>query len=365
MRLRIFFVLLLFSTFSLISKELKIEHKLSLRAYLMEDQRIFWSGLERSFGVEGKLILNFSKIKDKRGFFSTLEIFLNQPYGKNILTDNERKKYAQSFKVNTFEISRLTIGYKTKSFTIKLGKDYSPFGRIYYPIFFNNYRFSSPFIRSEAILLKETGIFLSYNPSFISIDFAIVNGEENRDTNSFKAGIIRAGLNFPFFKLGVSLKAHDGIGSEQQKVYKNHLGADLFIKINKVSLSGEFIYDQYGFHKEFDDSEIFWPTSFYYRDIFYKYNTPIEGMGGYLNLKIGENNNLLNLSYGEYHPKKIGNPYHDQNIKRFILKGSKKLNKYLLFFITGIIENEREFKEPWRKGEKGYAFSVGMEFNYE
>ncbi len=331
----------------------------------MNDQRIFWSGMEMSFGVEGSLYLKFLKKSSKNILFSELELYLNQPFGKNILTDEERKKYIETFKIDTIKISRLNLGYKRGNFLIKIGKDISNFGKFHYPIFINNYRFASPFIRSEAILLRETGIFFKWTPLFLSFDLGIVNGEEEKDTNSFKAGIARIGLNLSFLTFGVSVKAHDGIGSEQQKIYKNHLGVDFSIHTKIISLSGEFIYDQYGFHKEFNDSEIFWPTSFYYRDIFYKYNTPIEGRGGYLNLKIGEKDNLINISIGGYWPQKIGNIYHDQDIKRSIIKIKKKMDENFSLFLIGILENERKIKEPWREGEKPYAFLIGVEFKNE
>ncbi len=318
-----------------------------------------------SFGVEGKFKADFRKIRNGKTLFATLELFLNQPYGKNMLTDQERKKYIESFKKNSVEISRLMIGYKSENFFIGIGKGISNFGKFYFPIFINNYKFASPFIRSEAILLRETGIFFSYKLSLISLSLAIVNGEENMDTNSFKAGIVRLGFDFPFLKFGVSVKAHDGIGSEQQKIYKNHLGGDFIIKSGKFSLSGELIYDQYGFHKDFDESEIFWPTSVYYRDIFYKYNTPIEGIGGYLNFKIEGKKALLNFSYGQYIPQKIGHQYHDQDIKRFIVKIRKGILREISIFAVGILENEKEKREEWRKGEKGYAFLIGLEFKNE
>ncbi len=332
------------------------------RGYLVNDQRIFWSGLEMTFGVEAVIKIDIEKQISSHSFFVESEFFLNQSYGKNILMDSERKNYIENFNIPTFEISKIEIGYKNKNMLISIGKKPTPFGRINYPLFLNNYKFGSPFIRDEAILLRETGVFFHWKPFIFSIDLAIVNGEENRDTNSFKAGIARFGFDFNFFKLGVSVKAHDGIGSEQQKEYKNHLGADFLLKIGHFSLSGEAIYDQYGFHREFNEDEIFWDKSYYYRNIFYKFKTPIEGRGGYLNFKFENRGNIINLSYGEYYPQKIGNIYHDQNIKRFILKIRKTLTKNLSMIITGIKENEREYKEPWRNGEKGYAFMVGFEY---
>jgi hypothetical protein len=358
-------LILFYLSFSLLANEGgKISKDISavFRGYFTDDQRIFWSGLEMSFGVEAVLRIDIKKQIEKHAFFVESEFFLNQPYGKNILTDDERKRYIENFKIPTFEISKLNIGYKNNNMSISIGKNLSPFGRMNYPLFLNNYKIYSPFIRSEAILLRETGLFFHWKPLIFSIDLAIVNGEENRDTNSFKGGIARLGFDFNFLKIGVSVKAQDGIGSEQQKEYKNHLGADFLLKIGWFSISGEVIYDQYGFHREFNEKEMFWSSSFYYRDIFYKYKTPIEGKGGYINLKFEKNGDIFNLSYGEYYPRDIGYIYHDQNIKRFILKIRKNLTKNLSMIIMGVKENERKYKEPWRNGEKGYAFTVGFEF---
>ncbi len=343
-----------------ITKNLKI----NLKSYYKNDQRIYWSGLESTFLNEGNINIKFS---DKIGKFTVEtdgEFFLNQPYGNNILTDDVRSDYLPSFKINTFEISKLYIAFKKKNLSLKFGKFKTPFGKANYQLFLNNHNIFSPFIRSEAILWRETGISLNYRAGFLSFDIAIVNGEEEGDTNSSKAGILRIGLESSKVKMGISVKAQDGIGSEDQKEYKNHVGIDFFVKIHrKIYIYGEAIYDQYGFHRQIDYEKIYWDISYYYRDIFYKYKTPIEGIGGYFGLHYSSNSSMFDLIYGEYYPQKIGNPYHDEPVKRAIIKYSYKI-KNLLIFSSLLFENKRPC-ESWRCGEKGLAFLIGIDFGYE
>ncbi len=196
------------------------------------------------------------------------------------------------------------------------------------------------------------------------LKLALSNGEEDGDTNSSKAGIIRVGFGSKNFDLGFSLKAQDGIGSENQKEYKNHAGFDCCFRKNRLSISGEIIYDQYGFHRYIEEEKIYWPVSFYYRDIFYKTKTPIEGIGGYINLKYSGEKFIINLNYGEYHPQKIGNQYHDEVNKRFILKFLKRIKSFKVF-LSVLFENEREHKEEWRSGEKGLAFLLGISYTWK
>ena len=211
------------------STDLKLE--MDFRAYAINDQRIYWSGLEFSFGAEASIRALIEK-RFKGGFvFVENEFFITQPFGENILVDENREDYLANFQIDTFSISKLNIGIQIGNFSCRLGKVLSPFGRTHFYSFSNNLNFGSPFIRSEAILWRETGIFLHYKLAFLSFDIAAVNGEENRDTNSGKAGIFRLGAEGKNWAIGVSHKVHDGFGSEWQKIYKGHTGFDFFIKI--------------------------------------------------------------------------------------------------------------------------------------
>jgi len=344
-----------------INRSVSLDLDLLMRCYSINDQRIYWSGLEFTFGSEAEINAVFYKKTGQGKILVESQFFINQPFGKNILKDEERARFHPIFQVETFEMSKLNLQFKIGKLNIKFGKALTPFGRASFPIFNNNLKYGSPFIRSEAILWRETGLFINFKPWIFSIDIAVVNGEENRDTNSGKAGIGRIGIELKKFKLGFSIKEHDGLGSEWQKIYKSHMGFDFWIGFSPFELSGEFIWDEYGFKREFDENEIFWPSSIYYRELFYQYGIPIEGKGGYINLKINLKKVLLNLNYGEYHPQEIGNIYHDNVIKRFILKTCwYPISDFSVFFSV-VLENEKEEK-GWSQGAKGIAGLFGIQF---
>ena len=344
-----------------ISDSTHMELDLTFRSYAIDDQRIYWSGLEMSFGAEASI---GASIKRKfRGGNLTVEseFFIDQPFGKNILTDEYREDYMANFEVETFRLSKLNLALQLGKWNIKFGKALTPFGRYHVDSFSNNLNFGAPFIRSEAIIWRETGLIIHYQHKFLSFDIAVVNGEENRDTNSSKAGIIRVGTLGTNWSLGFSYKVQDGIGSEQQKEYKGHTGVDFMVRFSRFTLSGEWIWDRYGFHREFDVEDIDWPRSLYFRDIFYQYKTPIKGKGGYLNLRYESPALVLNINYGEYYPQEIGHPLHDPPIKRFIAKMAYRFIKNFRIYFTGLIENERE-EESWSSGAKPWALLLGLEY---
>jgi hypothetical protein len=341
------------------STDLKLD--VIFRSYAIDDQRIFWSGLEISFGAE-TCIQGIIERQFKGGkLMVENEFFINQPFGKNILTDELREDYLPNWEVENFEISKLNLGVQLGGLNIKFGKAHTPFGSSYVHFFSNKLNFAAPFIRTEAILWREIGLFVNYKLKFFSFDIAAVNGEENLDTNSGKGGIFRLGIEGKNWQFGVSYKIHDGFGSEQQKEYKNHTGIDFMFRISKLIISGEWIWDEYGFHRPFDVEDIFWPRSLYFRDIFYQYKTPIKGKGGYINLLFTSKKVILNLNYGEYYPQKIGHPLHDPPIKRMVGKIAINFLKDFRLYFTGLVENQRE-EESWSSGAKPYALLLGLEY---
>lgn len=331
-----------------------------LRGYYINDQRIRWSGLEATFGAEAALSSWIEKELDSGRLRAGGEFFVNQPFDKNILRDNVRAAYHPNFQVSPFEISRLNLQYKRGALTVKLGKAETSFGRTYFPLFTNS-RLDSPFIRTEAILWRETGVFMFYEPGVFVLDMAVVNGSEDRDTNSSKAGIIRLGIKGEKWAFGISGKKQDGIGSESQKTYKNHYGIDFMVRLASFVLSGEAIYDEYGFRRNYSEADIFWPRSLYYRDTFYKDKTPITGIGGYLDLGYRATNWLAGLSYGEYYPRKIGHPYHDTPIKRSIVKLAYNLTSEFQTYGVGLFENDRR-EEEWKAVTSRLAVLVGAQY---
>lgn len=334
---------------------------LLFRGYGLNDQRIYWSGLETSFGTEAA-IQGLIEKKFRGGSLNVeSEFFLNQPFGQNILTDEYREGYMPNWEVETFQISRLNLALRLGKWTIRFGKAQSPFGRYFFDFLSNNLNFDAPFIRTEAILWRETGLFVNYQKGLFSLDIAVVNGEENRDTNSSKAGIIRLGLQKSNWGAGFSCKAQDGIGSEQQKEYKGHTGFDFWFQVSRFTFSGEWIWDQYGFHRPFEEEDIFWPRSLYFRDIHYQYKTPIKGQGGYLNLLYRYSRVTVNVNYGQYTPQEIGHPLHDPPIKRLVGKIAVSLMRDFRIYFAGLLENQRE-EESWSSGAKPYAMLLGLEY---
>ena len=342
-----------------LSDSMELKSGALFRIYLFNDQRIQWSGVETTFGSEALISADIHKKTEKGKLKVESEFLINQPYGENILKDEYRIKYHPNFKIDPFRISKLNLQYHTGKIILKIGKGETPFGKTYFQIFSNDFNFGNPFIRTEAILWRETGIFFTFKPGSFRLDLAVTNGEEDKDTNSSKAGILRIGLEGKNSAIGASIKAQDGIGSEQQKQYNNHIGIDFMLRLSVFRISGEIIYDQYGFHKYIHDDDIFWERSLYYRDIFYKHKTPLTGIGGYIDFGYKKSKFYINLNIGYYKPKEIGNPLHDDPITRIILKV-----KYLLlnrFDAYGLVffENNRT-EESWSSGARSYAFLAGF-----
>ncbi len=344
------------------SNEDKLRYDFSIDAvsYFSNDQRIQWSGAEATFGAEAKFRGNLTKAIGNSEVFAAGEFRLNQSFDNNILIDEYREKYIQNFKPDNFQIAQIFIGFRSKNFEVSLGKKNSDFGNDNL-IHLTNGEIFQPFIRTESILWWETGLSLKYRTGIIRLALSIVNGGPEKDTNSSKAAIARAGIELNNFSVGISAKMQDGIGSEWQKQYKNHIGADLSFKSGKFTISAEGIYDEYGFRKEFDSDDIFWERSLYYRDQFYKPETPITGIGGYIDILYKNKKIIFNINYGEFHPEEISDPYHDTPVKRGIVKFIYKFSKEFNFFVGALIENER-IRESVFSGAKGYAYIAGLHF---
>lgn len=338
-----------------------IDFNLGLHSYYSNDQRIQWSGMEATFGTEAFLNTTITRKISKAKIQVISEIRLNQPFDDNMLVDDFRSKYSQNFKINRFDLTRLYIGYKSKTVEIFLGKKETNFGRDNLIHLFNS-EFDLPFIRTESILLRETGVFFTLRKGVLNFSFALVNGGPEMDTNSSKSGIVRAGIDLRNFSAGVSAKFQDGIGSENQKEYKNHIGVDFLLKTGNIKVAGEFIYDQYGFRKDYNPDSIFWRRSLYSRDIFFKSETPITGIGGYIDIQYRTGKIILNGNYGEFYPKQIGVPSHDEPVRRAIVKILYDLPGGFGLFAGSLIENDRPV-DPVFSGRSGYAFYAGASFN--
>lgn len=159
---------------------------------------------------------------------------------------------------------------------------WTPFGR-YYSQLWTNQLIDAPFIRTEAILWRETGLLLRWDPGIWVIDAGLFNGHHGRDANSTKGLVARIGAEEENWALGSSVKVQDGFGSENQKTYNNHVGLDAMVRQGRWRLFSEVLWDEYGLRRDdFDPLDIFWEKSIYFRDINKADGVPIQGTGYYV-----------------------------------------------------------------------------------
>jgi len=311
------------------------------RAFYVNDQRLYWTGQEATFGAEAILA---PVARQQFGLWDTEmggEFFLNQRFDRNILIDTaERRSYTAHFEPDVFEVSELYLAVERGDWALALGKITTPFGRTYFPLYTNS-RVDAPFIRTESILYRETGLLIHYHPGIFVGDVALVNGNEDRDTNSTKALISRLGLESADWALGASIKVQDGIGSEQQKYFNAHVGADAMVRRGPLTLSAEAIYDQYGLRRPgFDPNDITWKRSIYYRDTNDSSYDPITGLGYYVDLSFYEERWFWSLNYGQFHPEQIGHPQHDVLQRRGIIKIAYQMTPWFQWYSVTMIEND-------------------------
>ena len=335
-----------------------------VRGYYLNDQRIEWSGLEATFGTEAILAPVIRHRHNSWEFSAEGEFYLNQPFDRNILVNTpERQSYAHNFEVNTFEISQLLIRGRSGDLMLAAGKMETPFGRTYFPLYTNS-RIDAPFIRTEAILWRETGMLAHYRWGPVVADAAVTNGSEDRDTNSSKALIGRLGLEDQNWAVGFSIKHQDGIGSEEQKQYKSHVGVDAMYRFGQFTLSAEAIYDKYGFVRPgFDPDQITWGRSIYYRDENYRDHVPICGAGYYVNLTYQGERWTGVLNYGEYYPGFSGDPRQEIVNRRGIGKLAYAFSPHIQWYNVVMLENGGYIAQDGRS-RKGTVLLTGVEYGF-
>lgn len=311
------------------------------RAYYINDQRIEWTGQEATFGVEGVLAGAARRRLDGWEWGAEAELFINQPFDRNILVDSkERVSYRGNFEIEPLQISQLFLSGRYGDLFAALGKMATPFGRTYFPLYLNDLS-DAPFIRSEAILWRETGLLMQYDPANWVFTAAITNGGLDRDTNSSKAFVGRLGYGLDWCAVGTSIKWQDGVSSEGQKIYKNHIGIDAMVRNGRWMLSGEAIYDQHGFRRPgFDPLDITWGRSIYYRDLNEGMYDPIEGFGYYVNLGYHGDLWTVMLNYGEYYPEHIGVRLHDITNRRAFIKIVRSFSVHCELYSMLLLEND-------------------------
>lgn len=338
------------------------------RGYLRDDARITWSGVETTFGAEGVLRPAFVSRTGDWIVATEGEFFLNMPFGSGILSDPQRDLYRPNFQVNTFQIFQLFVEASYDDFTVRLGRSRTPFGRYQSPMFTNNMQ-DAQFLRTDVINFIETGLFFRYRPNEWVVDFAIVNGEPDLDTNSSKAVVTRIGYETLYWTLGFSAKYQDGISSEYQKRYNNQLGIDGSISLGHWLIYGEAVYDQHGFLRNPAEAPFFNPVgigvrSLYGRDVFGgSEKSAIGGCGAYVGVTYRADTWLVDLSYGNYQPSAIGLPSHDASTNRLLFKTAYVAARNLEVFLVALAENKRTADPPLNNSQP-YAFWLGMQYGF-
>jgi len=313
------------------------------RAYYLNDQRIEFTGLEDTFAVEG--VLDGGIHQEVGDWLVQVEgeLFFTQPYDRNVLVDHPlRASFAHNFEIDVVSISQLYLSARRGDWYFAAGRFVTPFGRFYFTNYRNNFD-DSPFIRSEAILFRETGLLAQWDPDIWTFTAALTNGGPNQDANSSKALVARAGIDDEWFACGASVKVQDGIGSEGQKQYQEHFGLDAMLRRGNWTLSGEVILDHYGFRRPgFNPDDITWGRSIYFRDLNKAFLEPISGVGYYVNLGYEGAAWSLAANYGEFYPEEIGVPQHDLPNRRGIVKASRHWTAHLETYGAVLIENTLE-----------------------
>ena len=153
-----------------------------VRGFYRNDQRIRWSGMEETFGAEADLTPRLRYHDGDFEFVVDTEFWINQPYERNPLEDTkERQSYASDFQIDQFAVGKLALVTNYFGWTFKIGKFDTPFGRAYYPIYTNPYlstdnSMDEPFIRSEIIQSRETGVLAHYKSGYFVGDIALTDG---------------------------------------------------------------------------------------------------------------------------------------------------------------------------------------------
>jgi hypothetical protein len=159
----------------------------------------------------------------------------------------------------------------------------------------------------------------------------------------------------------VSVKRQDGIGSEEQKQYNSHVGADAAWQMGRFTLSGEVIYDEYGFRDDFDPDAIFWGRSIYYRDQHKSDGSAITGLGWYVDALYRGERWLLEVNYGQFDPEDIDIPQHDQINHRGILRVAYDITRNLQIYNVLIMENRFTDAQDGRD-RRGWLEMAGLQY---
>ena len=102
-----------------------------------------------------------------------------------------------------------------------------------------------------------------------------------------------------------------------------------------------------------------WPTSIYHRDV-YDRGKPIWGYGAHVVFRWDRGPWKTYVSYGEYYPDHIGEPMHDEPVKRFLVSARRAFLEDGSLYWMLILENDRP-DEPWQVDDVPVAAAMGVE----
>ena len=334
------------------------------RGFYANDQRIQWTGVESSFGAEAVLRGSYSAAAGAWNMRLQGEFQLNQPFDGNMLADTpERIWFIDNCTPEPFEFTELYAEASRGDFRMRLGKFPTPFGRYVSPLYTNR-RSDAPFLRTEVVHWWETGLSMQWTPGWFVGEVAVVNGCEDLDTNSSKAGIGRLGFDIGFFEGGVSAKVQDGIGSDQQKMYNKQWGLDLALKNDWFRVSCETVWDVYGARRSsFDPTASQWGGSIYYRDVYPGHDEGVEGWGVYFDALARWNSWTINLNYGYYKPEELNlpsTPQHDIAINRTLIKLAYDFTPHFGVYGLTLFETDSYVAQEDRL-RRGKSFVCGLE----
>lgn len=335
------------------------------RAYYVNDARIEYFGTEATFGAEGILAPVVRRRAGEWEVEAGGEFYLNQPFERNILIDSpERISHRENFVIDQFQLSQLYLNARRGDLFFAAGKMVTPFGRYWEPLYTNN-RHDAPFIRTEAILWRETGVLAQWDPGNWVFTAMLSNGGPDGDTNSSKALVARAGYDAEWFSIGASVKQQDGNGSEGQKLYNNHFGLDAMVQRNGWRLSCEVIRDEYGLRRPgLDYFDIYWGRSLYFREINKAPWEPMRGTGYYINLAYDGPVVSGLVSYGEYAPDDfVGEPRHDRNWSRLIGRLVWHIAPGSDLYLTLLHENDLPNAYQANRTRQGDEILFGWQFS--
>ncbi len=192
----------------------------------------------------------------------------------------------------------------------------------------------------------------------------MTNGSDGRDTNSSKAIIARAGIDLPGFVGGISVKNQDGIGSESQKEYNNHVGFDWLFRRGNWGLAGEWIHDEYGLRRPgLGLDQITWGRSLYNRQLNLGVHQPLTGNGYYVNLIYADANRTHSIGYGQFFPDPIGDPIHDSQTYRLQFQSQQNWTPHLAGFVSGFWETPLDQAQGGRP-RHGFYIVTGLQYSF-